>query len=350
MDPDPTPFDVEAELDQVVGLEDLQEAEPDEEVPWERRYTLLKRLNTSDTADEDKLQIARLYVNDAHPSVRLVAVLTLRELAFREVVDLLIYSLADSYEWVRIRAIEGLGIRMDPEAIEPMIRYLDEEDSPKVRATLVKHLGRFQEDRLVPIIANFLNDEDSRVRANAVEGLGFYPSEKVQHILRPLLDDPNARIRANVAVVLSKVRDTQVMGAIDDLLSSKNIYERMGAVYSIGENKDEAYISVLLNFLNDASYLVQRNVRDALVKFGISIQGILLKEIRSSKNDHFILGAIQVLARIGDKKAVKTLFRLMEEGEGDIRSSSEAAIDSICTRVDSRKVETSPEVIRAQTN
>ena len=346
---EPVPFDMDSELESIPTPEELELGD-EEEVPWERRYTLLKRLNASEASDEDKLRVARLYINDPHPSVRYVAVLTIRDLSLLEVVDLLIYCLADSYEWVRIRAIEGLGHRRDPEAIEPMIRYLDEEDSPKVKATLVKHLGRFQQDRLIPIIANLLSDEDARVRANAVEGLGFYPSEKVEHIIRPLLIDPNARIRANVAVVLAKVRDTQVTCAIEELLSSTDIYERMGAVYTIGENKEEKYLSKLLEFLNDPSYLIQRNVRDALIKFGISIQGNLLKEIRSTRNDNFILGAIQVLTRIGDKKAIKTLFKLMEEGDGEIRASAEAAIDTICARVDARKLESAEGVVRTKTN
>ena len=75
------------------------------------------------------------------------------------------------------------------------------------------------------------------------------------------------------------------------------------------------------------------------VKFGISVQGRLLKEIRSTRNENYILGAIHVLNKIGDKKAVKTLFRLMEEGDGEIRAAAEAAIDIICTRVDARKLD-----------
>lgn len=342
-------FEMTVETEASPIVEELASIE-EEEVSWERRYTLLKRLHSSEASEEDKFRVARLYVNDPHPSVRYVAVLCIRDLSLHEVVDLLIYCLADSYEWVRIRAIEGLGIRRDPEAIEPMIRYLDEGSSPKVRATLAKNLGRFQQDRLIPIIANLLNDEDSRVRANAVEGLGFYPSAKVEHIIRPLLIDANARIRANVAVVLANVRDTQVTGAIDELLASEDIYERMGAVYTIGENREQAYLSNLLEFLNDSSYLIQRNVRDALVKFGISIQGTLLKEIRSTRNENYILGAIHVLNRIGDKKAVKTLFKLMEEGDGEIRVAAEAAIDVICTRVDARKQDSPTSDGQVETN
>jgi len=286
----------------------------------------------------EKLKVAREHINDPHPSVRYVAVMLLREVDLKESVDWLIFALADSYEWVRIRAIEGLGKRCCSEAVEPFLRYLDEEQSPKVRATLVKHLGRFQEERLIPVIAGFLNDEDARVRANAVEGLGFYPGEKVGHILEPLLKDSNSRIRANVALVLSKLPKTGAQNTIEGMLRSKNTFERMGAVFAVGEMRSKNHFSTLLDFLNDPSYLVQRNVVDALAKFGISIQGPLLKEIRSRTAYHFRLGGIRVLGRIGDKKSLKTLTRLQEEGDGETRAIAEEAIDCICTRVqESRK-------------
>ena len=121
MESDPLSHDISFEAETTPIVEEL-EAMEEEEVSWERRYTLLKRLHSSEASEEDKFRVARLYINDLHPSVRYVAVLCIRDLSLRDVVDLLIYCLSDSYEWVRIRAIEGLGNRRDPEAIEQIGR------------------------------------------------------------------------------------------------------------------------------------------------------------------------------------------------------------------------------------
>jgi len=139
-------------------------------------------------------------------------------------------------------------------------------------------------------------------------------------------------MRANVAVVLSKGDASISRGTIDQLLGSPDLYERMGAIYSIGETREESYIPILLQYLNDPSYLVQRNVCDAMIKFGIKLQGILLKEIRSRKTESFLLGAIRVLTAIADKKALKTLLKLQETGEGEVREAAERAIDQIYSR------------------
>ena len=106
----------------------------------------------------------------------------------------------------------------------------------------------------------------------------------------------------------------------------------MGAIYSIGETTEESYIPILMQYLNDPSYLVQRNVCDAMIKFGIKMQGILLKEIRARKTESFLLGALRVLASIADKKALKTLLKLQESGDGEVREAAERAIDEIYAR------------------
>ncbi|MEE2924791.1 MAG: HEAT repeat domain-containing protein [bacterium] len=299
---------------------------------WEERYASLKLLVQSDAGDLYKLREMKDALNDSNAAVRYLAANSLKALDCEGVVDALLFALTDSYEWIRIRAIEGLGDRRAVEAVEPFIQYLDKDSNPKVRATLVKHLGRFCELKLVPLIASYLSDDDARVRANAVEGLGFYPPEFVADILRPLKDDDNARIRANVAVALSKGEANVSRGTIDQLLSSPDLYERMGAIYSIGETREETYIPILLQYLNDPSYLVQRNVCDAMIKFGIKLQGILLKEIRTRKTESFLLGSLRVLASIADKKALKTLLKLQETGEGEVREAAERAIDEIYSR------------------
>lgn len=318
---------------------DLNEIEEPLTDDWEVRYSLLKRVIAAHISDVEKLSALRRALDDPNQSVRYLAANALKNLKCEGVVDALLFALTDPFEWVRIRAIEGLGDRQAAEAVEPFIHYLDEDPDVKVRATLVKHLGRFGELRLIPVIAHHLADRDARVRANAIEGLGYYAPELVEHIIRPFVEDDNARIRANVAVVLAKGIDTEVSrGSIASMLASDNLFERMGAIYSIGETADETYLPILFKLLNDSSYVIQRNVCEAMVKFGIKLQGPLLKEIRLNKSEHFMLGAVRVLAQIADKKALKTLLKLQEFADGELRAAAEKAVDQICARVDGEPI------------
>lgn len=308
-----------------------------EDDDWESRFSDLKSLCSSEIDIDEKITFLKEALNDNHRAVRYTSVTFLKDLEHEQVEELLIYALCDSDEWVRVRAVEGLSRLDSPDVAEIFVKYLDQEENPKVKATLVKHLGLFQEDGLIPTIACYLEDEDARVRANAVEGLGFYPSERVLHIIKPFLEDDNPRIRANVALILSKTSDTKAQLTIDEMLDSKNSYQIVGAIFSLGELKDEKYIPKLFEYLNHPSALIQRNVRDALIKFGIKIQGLLLKEIRSRGGDFFVIGAIQVLGFIGDKKAIKTLINLMESGEGEVRSFAEESIDKIYQRAENKE-------------
>lgn len=302
---------------------------------WEKRYFSLKQIIAVSDSDVEMLPLLRKALDDSNQSIRYLAANSLKSMQCKGVVDALLFALADSSDWIRIRAIEGLGNLRASEAVEPFIHYLDVDSNPKVRATIVKHLGQFKEQRLIPVIAGYLQDEDARVRANAIEGLGFYPPDQVEHIVRPFLEDGNARIRANVAIILSKSADVEVSrGTIASMLKSESPYERMGAVYSIGETGDPSYIPILIRLLNDSSYLIQRNVCDAMIKYGLVIQGPLLKEVRAQKSEQFITGALRVLSEVGDKKSLKTLLRLQEFGDGEVRAAAEEAIDKIYLRVD----------------
>lgn len=311
------------------------EIEPSETGDWEKRYSLLKHRIASNVSDLEKLPFLRDALDDSNQSIRYLATNSLKSMQCDGVIDALLFALTDSSDWIRIRAIEGLGNLKASQAVEPFIHYLDVDSNPKVRATLVKHLGQFKEQKLIPVIAGYLQDNDARVRANAIEGLGFYPPDQVGDIVRPFVEDGNARIRANVAVILSKSADAEVSrGTIASMLQSESPYERMGAVFSIGETGDHDYIPILIRLLNDPSYLIQRNVCDAMIKFGLVIQGPLLKEVRAKKSEQFITGALRVLSEVGDKKSLKTLLRLQEFGDGEVRAAAEEAIDKICTRVD----------------
>lgn len=307
---------------------------------FELRFAELKKVEASLAPARHKLDFFKNALNDSEDSVRYAAVVAIRELKRGDdeeltnaVVDALLYAMTDSSQWVKIRAVEGLGQVKAKRAVDVMIRYLETSgDDPKLRATIVKHLGSFQEERLIPIISHYLNDDDARVRANAIEGLGFFPKEEVLHLLEPYLSDNNVRIRANVAVILSRYEMTNASGVLSKMIESVDPFERTGAIYSMGELRNDEYIPHLLDKLNDPSFLVQKNVQDALAKFGNKIQGLLLKEIRQSQDSCFILGAVNVLRRIGDKKAMKTLLRLREAGDGELRSLVEAAVDEIIAR------------------
>jgi HEAT repeat protein len=315
--------------DRLDTLDDFSE----EDELWEMRFARVKKMASSHTAtDNEKFNVFREALNDEEPAVRYAAVVGLHGLTGENVADAFIYALSDSYEWVRIRAIEGLGKIKAKKAIDIFIRYLETEPDPKVRATFVKHLGSFYEERLVPVIAGYLQDGDARVRANAIEGLGHFPKENVLHILEPFVDDENVRIRANVAVILSRFEVPLAKETINKMVASSDPYQRVGAIYSLGELKNEDHVPLLFRHLTDPSYLVQKNAREALVKFGTKIQGTLLKEIRNSSNSVFVQGAVQVLGEIGDRKALKTLMRLREAGDGEIRQYVEEAVDKIVER------------------
>ena len=84
---------------------------------WEE-ICFLKAPLQSDAGDLYKLREMKDALND-NAAVRYLAANSLKALDCEGVVDALLFALTDSYEWIRIGAIEGLGDRRALKLLSP---------------------------------------------------------------------------------------------------------------------------------------------------------------------------------------------------------------------------------------
>ena len=304
-----------------------------EDEQWEKRYAEVKTLTTKPcTCVIPKLLSMK---SDPNRSVRCAVAQGLSSCpASNDAFEGLIEMLTDPEPWVRIRTVQALAEFRETKAPDFLARHLETEEDEKVRATIVKTIGLFGDERFISILLPYLEDEDARVRANTIEGLGYIKSEKLQAILRPFLDDPNSRIRANTARIMASFADG--VGAskatFERMLLSSDQYERASAVYALGEMRDETYVGPLLDLFKDKSFVVRRNTIDALAKFGSSIERRVCHRLKS--DDPIVrTSCCKLLARIGTKACLRSVIPHLDDQAGDVRSSCEEALDLINERL-----------------
>ncbi|MBI3889939.1 MAG: HEAT repeat domain-containing protein [Candidatus Wallbacteria bacterium] len=297
---------------------------------WETRFVAVRELGSR--SGRKTMEMLRQAAADRHQSVRCAAAICLGNFPGKEAVDCLVELLADPDEWVRLRATQSLGKIRAPETLDYLVQHLETEEDVKVRATMVKAIGAYADERYLPILVNCLQDEDLRVRANTIESLGNFKSKKVQRIVKGFVKDPNSRIRANAARVLA-LTGSQVAArrTFHEMLKSENQYTRSSAVFALGELRQDAFLSSLLRLTGDVSFVVRRNVVDALVKYGSAI----CRQVEGLLDDRDPLRraiGCQVLAQTGDRRSLKKLIPLLEDADGEVRARAEEAVDRIRRR------------------
>ena len=146
--------------------------------------------------------------------------------------ETVIRMLSDSAPFVRLQAIIILGKLRVSAASSLLIKMLDSERNPKLRASIITSLGRIGGKEAIFTLQSALHDRDSRVRANAVEGLEEALGEGCITIIRPMLHDSDNRTKANTAKALFRLGETDVVKELEIMLASRDISLKLSATYA----------------------------------------------------------------------------------------------------------------------
>ncbi len=135
----------------------------------------------------------------------------------------------------RLRAAMASFRMQDPTLAEALAARLVKEGNNLVKATLVKAVGRFQDERHLELLAGYLSDPDDRVRANTIEALGCYRTPRVVPMVQPLLSDESSRVRGNVLLVLAQFDRKRAAEVVNQFAASPERWKRETALQVLGK-------------------------------------------------------------------------------------------------------------------
>lgn len=298
---------------------------------WVERFIAAK------TAGEQKIKEAvpllLELLDDDNVQVRISVVIALKSFSGKKILEHLIRALADSSEWVRVHAVETIGLYKDRKHIELLSQFLENEESDKVRATLIKVLGELGGAKVLPIITLYLKDSNARVRANAVEAIerisGSTTIDMREHII-PLLDDENNRVKANSVKALFKMGENKALEVLKNMINSKDDWMRASAAYVFGVIEYERSADFLIDALDDGCWFVIKNVVKSLVRKGESILPRLEKKLKDPHaSANLKMNVVSVLGELATPGCLKLLIPLLNDESGDLRQYAESVIDKI---------------------
>jgi HEAT repeat protein len=205
------------------------------QLPLWRRQALMQDIE--DLGADDYLlnfiSLGRLAIEDEDPDVRLLAVRTLWEYEYSELIPLFIMlEREDQDSAVRHAAVSGLG----------RFVYAGEvEEIPSARLKVI-------EDALVEI---FEREEEARIRQAALESLGFSSRVEVEGFIRKSFKSPDKNWKASALIAMGRSANQVWIPEVTTMLESNIPLLRSEAARAAGNLEIQSAVPTLLEMLED---------------------------------------------------------------------------------------------------
>jgi HEAT repeat protein len=240
--------------------------------------------------------------DDAHPSVRYAALLSLGELAATTAVTTLIAHLGDAEPLCREAAAIALG-QLGADGGDVAWRALVTalaSDAPELRFQAIASLAEIDAARAAPLVAPLADDHDLKIRAQVAAALGDAGDHAFAAVLVRLLDDADEP-RHEAALALAQLHDRR---AIPSLLSALRQADRAF---------DSATALAALDAARDA------DVREMLAGEMTRLFGDALVKVR----------AAEALARAGDDRGLEHLRKATRSRREDVRGLARSVLSDL---------------------
>jgi HEAT repeat protein len=241
-------------------------------------------------------------VEDAHPSVRYAALLSLGELGAGEAVDAILARLGDGEPLVREAAAIALGQLGESggaRAWSALERALA-SDEPEVRFQAVASLAELDAARAASLVVGLLDDGDAKVRAQAAAALGDAGDRRHADRIARLLDEPGD-VRHEAAMALARLGDRRAMPTLTAALTTADrALDAATALAALGLGDDAAARAAV-------AHEVERFFGDALVK----------------------VRAAEALARAGDARGLEHLRKAARSRRDDVRGLAQSVLSEL---------------------
>jgi HEAT repeat protein len=137
-------------------------------------------------------------------------------------------------------------------------------DSPRLIAELLLE-SRLD---LSPLLKEWLNHSDLRLVHVAVAGLSHHLDEELAHFLRKLQRSEEKELRIKATKLFLQTNLWVTPAQVESLMADDDWEIRAITAKAIGRWREEAYLSLLVQVMEDSNWWVRRNAARSLLSFG----------------------------------------------------------------------------------
>lgn len=272
-------------------------------------------------------------LTSSDPLVRNAAVLRLGDAGRKDAFDALLAMLDDPDEAVRVNAIKGLQTIADPRAV-PKIAPLATEPVASVRIAACQTLGSFGGPEAIAALEKALYDSDELVRTVAARALGDIDDPAALEVLiRVATQDESDRIRAHVVKVIGKRKAHDAVPRLEGLLGAESDNVRANAAWVLGGVGDASSLPVLERALDDPFFKVRCLAAHSISKLATKDEAgraALEKRLAVESQPMTKVDIAWALVRLGDRSRLAILRDLLFTGSPeDVRAEAAIALGDV---------------------
>jgi hypothetical protein len=208
--------------------------------------------------------------------------------------------LTDESAEVRLAALDGLWDTEREALVQPIIRCMESDDSPEVRAAAAATLGHF-------ILLAEWNQIRSAVTAPIVPAL-------LAQIDSP---ETSEAVRRAALESLGSANHPRVAGLIEDAYDSGDFDMQVSAVFALGRSADLRWLSTVLDEMLSPETEMRIEAARSAGGLGSSDAISNLEELLYDEDLEVRLAAVTALGQIGGTTAQRILEELAEDPEAD---------------------------------
>ena len=209
----------------------------------------------------------------------------LREIGRRgltQFVEILHKFLKNEDPELQVESAKALAELSRPSSVDRLLQTYYEVDHANLKATIIRALGSFSSQRIIPVFLEGLRSPIARIRANAVDSLVHQNYVEAVPMIRPLLQDENNRVRANAALALYRFGQQDIYSFLDQMLSSDDKWMRLSAIWTLGEIGGAHSHEIIMKHLNDSDYDVKLRAILSLNKLDQKMLNLFIEMMEAS--------------------------------------------------------------------
>lgn len=260
---------------------------------------------------------------------------------------------------LRSMAMSLLGKSLDPRALEPLTRALEDPNVANQAAQALESLG---DPRAIPALIAHLPEARQRkvtLREGSYERevnrydmlwtLRSYPAEAAIAALDGVIGDDELDIkrRMDAVRVLARIEHPSVGERIQKLLAHSNSLIRAEAIYAVGRSLDPGALPQLVKNLRDGDGSIRTAARHAIgeIRFFLEQQEFAganadrvgagnpaldaILEMLAAPEATVRVAAVKALAAIDSPRALEALVKLRKDPDAAVREAVDAALDAL---------------------
>jgi chemotaxis protein methyltransferase CheR len=261
--------------------------------------------------------IAKL--KDINGHVRREAALTLGKSNSSQVVEPLFNVInTEPYGDVREAASSVLASRKDPDITRRLLELLDSDNS-RIRETISRTIWQCGSTLAVDSLIQKLSDKEWRVVVNSCKSLENMKDLKSIFPLKELLKNGDWQIRIAALSALRAFRSKELKQFFVPLLADENPQVAKLAVVALSELGDKSLDSDFQKYLSHNRWEVRYQIVKALGSIkSLSSVNTLIRLAEKDENNAVRSRAILALAKIGEKTACETIFKILDHEDQNL--------------------------------